>query len=170
MEGPQRDGFRERPRVPGRAGKLSVDLDAGTVSFDGEPIPVTDKEYAVLELLFARVVASRNAAAIRIGALSVNLESQLADIGGRRLQLTRKEFAVLQLLALNQGRPVSKEMLLLHLYNGRSEPEPKIIDVYLCRLRQKLADASGGGNFIETRRGQGYLLHEPAAAEEASAA
>ena len=159
------------PALPSRAGKLSVDLDAGTVSLDGEPIPVTDKEYAVLELLFARVTASRSSSLIRIGCLNVNLETQLADIAGRRLDLTRKEFAVLQLLALNRGRPVSKDMLLLHLYSGRSEPEPKIIDVYLCRLRQKLAQASGGRSFIRTRRGQGYLLidqqergREPAAA------
>ena len=147
--------------LPSRAGKLSVDLDAGTVSLDGEKIPVTDKEYAVLELLFARVVASRSSSLIRVGCLTVNLETQLADIRGQRLVLTRKEYAVLQLLALNQGRPVSKDMLLLHLYNGRSEPEPKIIDVYLCRLRQKLAQASGGLSFIRTRRGQGYLLVAP---------
>ena len=156
------------PRLPSRAGDLSVDLDSGTVSFNGEVIPVTDKEYAVLELLFARVVASRNAGAIRVGPLAINLETQLADIGGRRLHLTRKEFAVLQLLALSKPRPVSKDMLLLHLYHGRSEPEPKIIDVYLCRLRQKLADASGGLNFIETRRGEGYLLRDPAEAPAAS--
>jgi two-component system cell cycle response regulator CtrA len=147
--------------IPGRAGKLAVDLDAGTVTFDGQAIPVTDKEYAVLELLYARVVAGRGAAEIRVGPLTVNIETQLADVAGQRLQLTRKEFAVLQLLALNRERPVSKEMLLLHLYNGRSEPEPKIIDVYLCRLRQKLADAAGGRSFIETRRGQGYLLRDP---------
>ena len=122
---------------------------------------MTDKEYAVLELLFARVSASRSSSLIRIGCLTVNLETKLADIGGQRLDLTRKEFAVLQLLALNNGRPVSKDMLLLHLYSGRSEPEPKIIDVYLCRLRQKLAHASDGRSFIRTRRGQGYLLIDP---------
>ena len=48
------------PTLPRRAGKLSVDLDAGTVALDGERIPVTDEEYAVLQLLFARVVASRS--------------------------------------------------------------------------------------------------------------
>ena len=148
-------------KLSGRAGKLSVDLDAGTVSMDGERIPVTEREYAVLELLFARVVKGGSAALIRIGRLNVNLETEIADIAGQRLPLTRKEFAVLQLLALNKGRAVSKEMLLLHLYRGRSEPEPKIIDVYLCKLRQKLAQASGGQSFIETQRGQGYRLHDP---------
>ncbi len=149
------------PTLPSRAGKLSVDLDAGTVALDGERIPVTDMEYAVLELLFARVVASRSSTLVRVGRLTVNLETQLADISGLRLVLTRKESAVLQLLALNRGRPVSKAMLLLHLYNGRNEPKPKIIDVYLHRLRQKLAHSSGGQSFIRTRRGQGYLLVDP---------
>lgn len=153
-------------KLSGRAGKLSVDLDSGTVSFDGKRIPVTDREYAVLELLFSRVVRGGAASLIRIGRLNVNLETEIADIAGERLQLTRKEFSVLQLLALNKGRAVSKEMLLLHLYRGRSEPEPKIIDVYLCRLRQKLAQASGGQSFIETRRGQGYRLQDPDRPEE----
>ncbi len=149
------------PTMSRRAGELSVDLDAETIAIDGERIPVTDKEHAVIKMLFTRVVTSRSSSLVRVGRLTVNLETQLADISGRRLILTRKEFAVLQLLARNQGRPVSKKKMLLHLYNGRSEPKPKIIHVYLSQLRQKLAQASGGQNFIRTRRGHGYLLVDP---------
>ena len=144
-----------------RSAKLSVDLDAGIVVFDDVKVVVTDKEYAVLQLLFARVVTNRSSSLVRIGRLNVDLENQLADISGKRLVLTHTEFAMLQLLVLNRERLVSKEMLLLHLYKGRTEPKPKIIDVYLCRLRHKLGIASSGQNFIRTRRGQGYILVNP---------
>jgi two-component system cell cycle response regulator CtrA len=75
--------------------------------------------------------------------------------------LTKKEFEVLELLALRQGMAISKEMFLSHLYGGMDEPGLKIIDVFLCKLRKKLAAFSGGTEYIETVWGRGYMLRQP---------
>ena len=68
---------------------------------------------------------------------------------------------MLELLSLRKGVPLSKEIFLNHLYGGMDEPEAKIIDVYICKLRKKLADASHGKNYIETVWSRGYVLREP---------
>jgi len=82
--------------------------------------------------------------------------------------LTKKEFEVLELLALRQGMTISKEMLLNHLYGGMDEPGLKIIDVFLCKLRKKLAAFSGGVEYIETVWGRGYMLRQPDRLREAA--
>jgi two-component system, cell cycle response regulator CtrA len=79
------------------------------------------------------------------------------------VHLTRKEYQMLELLSLRKGIAVTKEMFLNHLYGGMDEPEPKIIDVFICKLRKKLADSSGGHEFIETVWARGYVLSEPTA-------
>jgi len=73
---------------------------------------------------------------------------------------------VLELLSLRKGLTISKEMFLNHLYGGMDEPQQKIIDVFMCKLRKKLADASGGKDYIETVWGRGYVLRQPLAEEE----
>jgi hypothetical protein len=70
---------------------------------------------------------------------------------------------MLELLSLRKGTTLTKEMFLNHLYGGMDEPELKIIDVFICKLRKKLANATGGRNYIETVWGRGYVLREPAA-------
>ena len=98
---------------------------------------------------------------VRTGRLEVNLQSHTASISGGQLHLTGKEYAILELLSLRKGATLTKEMFLNHLYGGMDEPELKIIDVFICKLRKKLADASGGDNFIETVWGRGYVLKDP---------
>jgi two-component system cell cycle response regulator CtrA len=102
--------------------------------------------------------------AIRTGKLTVNLESHTVDIEGKPLHLTGKEYGILELLSLRKGTTLTKEMFLNHLYGGMDEPEPKIIDVFVCKLRKKLSNAAKGDNYIETVWGRGYVLREPAAA------
>jgi two-component system cell cycle response regulator CtrA len=68
---------------------------------------------------------------------------------------------MLELLSLRKGTTLTKEMFLNHLYGGMDEPELKIIDVFICKLRKKLANASSGKNYIETVWGRGYVLREP---------
>jgi two-component system, cell cycle response regulator CtrA len=102
--------------------------------------------------------------AIRTGKLTVNLESHTVDIEGKPLHLTGKEYGILELLSLRKGTTLTKEMFLNHLYGGMDEPEPKIIDVFVCKLRKKLTNAAKGDNYIETVWGRGYVLREPAAA------
>jgi two-component system cell cycle response regulator CtrA len=105
---------------------------------------------------------------VAVGDLTIRLDSKRAEIGGRPVNLTMKEYAILELLALRQGSTLTKEMFLNQLYGGMDEPEMKIIDVFICKLRKKLAGLSGGKNYIETVWGRGYRLHEPHAQPLAS--
>ena len=107
-------------------------------------------------------------AVLTCGDLKVRMDAKLAEIGTKRLNLTGKEYAMLELLALRRGSTITKEMFLNHLYGGMDEPEAKIIDVFICKLRKKLADASGGKDYVETVWGRGYVLREPVEQRAAS--
>jgi two-component system cell cycle response regulator CtrA len=98
---------------------------------------------------------------IQIGDIVLNLDSKTIEVGGARINFTGKEYKMLELLMLHKDRPVTKEMFLNHLYGGLDEPEVKIVDVFICKLRKKLTRASGDKNLIETIWGRGYVLREP---------
>ena len=100
-------------------------------------------------------------AIIRTGAIAVNLDTKTAAVEGRRLHLTGKEYEMLELLSLRKGATVTKETFLNHLYGGMDEPGVKIVDVFVCKLRKKLAQATGGTSYIETVWGRGYVLRDP---------
>jgi len=102
---------------------------------------------------------------IQISDLVLNLDTKMIRIDGVSVHLTGKEYKILELLSLRKGMTVTKEMLLNHLYGGMDEPEPKILDVFICKLRKKLSDASNGRNYIETELGRGYVLREPIQSE-----
>jgi two-component system cell cycle response regulator CtrA len=91
----------------------------------------------------------------------VNLNARVAEVEGQPLHLTGKEYGILELLALRKGTTLTKEQFLNHLYGGMYEPELKIIDVFICKLRKKLAQATGGESYIETVWGRGYVLRDP---------
>ncbi|MGM0560779.1 MAG: response regulator transcription factor CtrA [Pseudomonadota bacterium] len=98
---------------------------------------------------------------ISTGRLSVNLDSRTVEVDGQPLHLTGKEYGILELLSLRKGTTLTKEMFLNHLYGGIDEPELKIIDVFVCKLRKKLTNATNGENYIETVWGRGYVLRDP---------
>ena len=98
---------------------------------------------------------------VRVGKLALNLDERTVEVDGKIIHLTSKEYSILELLALRKGTPIKKEMFLNHLYGGIDEPELKIIDVFICKLRKKLEEASGGENYIETIWGRGYVLRDP---------
>jgi two-component system, cell cycle response regulator CtrA len=98
---------------------------------------------------------------IRTGRIAVNLDAKSVDVGGTAVHLTGKEYQMLELLSLRKGTTLTKEMFLNHLYGGMDEPELKIIDVFICKLRKKLSEATGGENHIETVWGRGYVLRDP---------
>jgi two-component system cell cycle response regulator CtrA len=100
-------------------------------------------------------------ASVQCGDLTVYLDQKQVEVSGARVALTGKEYQILELLALRLGSTLTKEMFLNHLYGGMDEPELKIIDVFICKLRKKLANASRGKNYIETVWGRGYMLREP---------
>src|ERR1700738_468883 len=95
------------------------------------------------------------------GDLSVNLDAKIVEISGARVRLTGKEYQMLELLSLRKGTTLTKEMFFNNLYGGMDEPGLKIIDVFICKLRKKLAIASNGKDYIETVWGRGYALREP---------
>jgi len=98
---------------------------------------------------------------LRVGSLQLNLDSREVTAAGRQVHLTGKEYAILELLVLRKGMVLTKEAFLNHLYGGMDEPEMKIIDVFICKLRKKLAQA-GAANLIGTVWGRGYMIREPA--------
>ena len=98
---------------------------------------------------------------IQTGKVKVNLDSRTVEVDGKPLHLTGKEYGIIELLSLRKGSTLTKEMFLNHLYGGMDEPEVKIIDVFICKLRKKLQDATDGDNYIETVWGRGYVLRNP---------
>jgi two-component system cell cycle response regulator CtrA len=98
---------------------------------------------------------------IRTGRVSINLDAKSVEVEGKPVHLTGKEYQMLELLSLRKGTTLTKEMFLNHLYGGMDEPELKIIDVFICKLRKKLSEATGGETNIETVWGRGYVLRDP---------
>lgn len=97
---------------------------------------------------------------VRFDKVSINLDTRVVEVEGKQVHLTNKEYAILELLAMRKSTVLTKEMFLNHLYSSSDEPEIKIIDVFVCKLRKKLANASGGTNYIETVWGRGYMLKD----------
>ena len=101
-----------------------------------------------------------SSATVAVGNLEVDLNRHMALVNGEQLSLTGKEFRIVEFLALRKGSVLSKTAFLSHLYGGMDEPEPKIIDVFICKLRRKLELAGARGVSIDTVWGQGYILRE----------
>jgi two-component system cell cycle response regulator CtrA len=101
---------------------------------------------------------------LRVGTLQLNLDSREVLVAGQSVHLTGKEYAILELLVLRKGMVLTKEAFLNHLYGGMDEPEMKIIDVFICKLRKKLAQAGADG-LIGTVWGRGYMIRDPASDE-----
>ncbi len=102
---------------------------------------------------------------LRVGTVELNLDSREVCVAGREVHLTGKEYSILELLVLRKGMVLTKEAFLNHLYGGLDEPEMKIIDVFICKLRKKLA-AAGADNMIGTIWGRGYMIRSSDEEEE----
>ena len=98
---------------------------------------------------------------IKTGDIEVNLNGKTVEVRRNTVHLTGKEYQMLELLSLRKGTTLTKEMFLNHLYGSMDEPELKIIDVFICKLRKKLSEATGRENHIETVWGRGYVLRDP---------
>ncbi len=99
---------------------------------------------------------------LKVGKVALDMDNRSVEISGKPLNLTSKEYSILELLMLRKGTPIKKETFLAHLYGGIDEPEIKIIDVFVCKLRKKIEEMAGGENYIETLWGRGYCLKDPA--------
>ena len=111
---------------------------------------------AVLDAADQRTSASQ----VRTGKILINLDTRVVSVDDQPVHLTGKEYGILELLSLRKGTTLTKEMLLDHLYGGTDEPDFRIIDVFVCKLRKKLAQATGGNHYIETVWGRGYVLRD----------
>jgi two-component system cell cycle response regulator CtrA len=102
---------------------------------------------------------------IKTGPITVNLDARTVEVDNKQLHLTSKEYGIIELLSLRKGSTLTKEMFLNHLYGGMDEPEVKIIDVFICKLRKKIEKITpDGGSCIETVWGRGYVLRDPTGA------
>ena len=98
---------------------------------------------------------------IKTGDIEVNLDGKTVEDRGNTVHLTGKEYQMLELLSMRKGTTLTKEMFLNHLYGGMDEPELKILDVFICKLRKKLSEATGRENHFETVWARGYVLRDP---------
>jgi two-component system cell cycle response regulator CtrA len=170
---PDMDGYEVLRRLRAARVRTPVLILSGRVELDdkirGLGFGADDfmtKPFDMRELI-ARIQAivrrsqGHPASTICTGKLVVNLDGHFASVDDQPLHLTAKEYGMLELLSLRKGTTLTKEMFLNHLYGGMDEPELKIIDVFMCKLRKKLRDATGGQHYIETVWGRGYLLRDP---------
>jgi two-component system, cell cycle response regulator CtrA len=153
----------------------STEIDTKVKTFGGGADDYLTKPFHKDELI-ARIHAvvrrskGHAQSVIATGDILVNLDAKTVEVNGSRVHLTGKEYQMLELLSLRKGTTLTKEMFLNHLYGGMDEPELKIIDVFICKLRKKLSAATGGQNHIETVWGRGYVLRDPNDNSAASAA
>jgi two-component system cell cycle response regulator CtrA len=122
--------------------------------------PFNNKELIARIKAIVRRSKGHSESVIRFDKLSINLDTRTVEIDGKAVHLTNKEYAILELLVMRKGTVIMKEMFLNHLYGGVEEPEIKIIDVFVCKLRTKLKKKSGGVDYIETVWGRGYMLKD----------
>jgi two-component system cell cycle response regulator CtrA len=153
----------------------TAEIDTKVKSFGGGADDYLTKPFHKDELvarIHAVVRRSKGHAqsVINTGDITVNLDAKTVEVGGSRVHLTGKEYQMLELLSLRKGTTLTKEMFLNHLYGGMDEPELKIIDVFICKLRKKLAAATNGAHYIETVWGRGYVLRDPHEGASVSAA
>lgn len=105
---------------------------------------------------------------IQIGDVRVDTVDKIVTIDGEHVNFTKKEYEMFELLVLNRQKVVSPEMILSHLYSGHDEPTKKIVDVFLCKIRRKLAPSAT--TVITTKWGHGFIIECAHENEEALAA
>jgi two-component system cell cycle response regulator CtrA len=144
--------------------RLAADMQVAVVSLNAGADDVVSRPFLPAELvarIHAIVRRSKGHAQslIQVRDLVVNLDTKTVSVAGRPVHLTGKEYAMLELMALRKGSLITKEMFLNHLYGGMDEPEIKIIDVFICKLRKKLfAATEGRDGYVDTVWGRGYVL------------
>ena len=145
------------------SGNNSVDdrimaLGAGADGYLSKPFD-RHELLAHLEAIIRRA-NGHSSLVISIGNLEIDLHRKIVSVDGKTVNLTRKEFEIVNLLGVRKGAVLSKTSFINYLYGGRDEPESKIVDVFMCKLRQKLDDAGIQGASIQTVWGQGHKLVE----------
>ena len=107
-----------------------------------------------------RRVKGIESSVVNIGNVTVNLSKHQVLVGKNKVDLTKKEQNLLECLALNKGKVLSKEFLLDYVYGGMDEPEIRIIDAFIWRIRKKLSEAGQERDYMQTVWGRGYCLND----------
>jgi len=142
-------------RITDKQAKIAA-LNAGADDYLTKPF---DREEFVVRLRgIIRRSKGHAGSVIRVGRLAVDVSTKTIEIDGKPMKTTAKEYGILELLALRRGMTLTKENFLDHLYGGMDEPEQKIIDVFICKLRKKIAALGGDEQPIKTIWGRGYVL------------
>ncbi len=145
-------------------GSRDTDIETKVKTFGGGADDFLTKPFHKEEMIcrvhaIVRRSKGHAQAVIEVGPISVNLDAKQVRVNGRSIRLTGKEYMMIELLALRANATITKEMFLNHLYGGMDEPELKIVDVFLCKLRKKIREASPGAEaHIETVWGRGYSM------------
>ncbi|MBR0641351.1 response regulator transcription factor [Plastoroseomonas hellenica] len=147
-----------------KSGDLAAVVQALDIGADDCITPATDRtEFLARVRSVIRRSKGFARSALTAANLTLDIQSKDVTIESRAVNLTGKEQSIMELLIMRKGVVQSKEAILTHLYNGIDEPEMKIIDVFICKLRRKLAEAGFSGA-IGTVWGRGYVLREIAEA------
>jgi two-component system cell cycle response regulator CtrA len=167
---PEIDGFEVLSRIRAIKNNTPIIILSGLNSADDKVKCLTlgaddylTKPFSKNELI-ARIYAlirrtsGHSSSIIKVGPIEIDIKQRYVKICGNRVPLTSKEYAILELLILKKGSILGKEAFLNHIYGGLDEPDLKIVDVFICKLRKKIADFTGGMNLIETAWGRGYTL------------
>ena len=175
---PDIDGFEILSRIRAIKNTTPVIILSGINTIDDKVKCLTmgaddylTKPFSKVELLariyaIVRRTSGHSSSIINIGPMEVDIKQRCVRIYGSEMVLTSKEYSILELLALKKGAVLPKEAFLNHIYGGMDEPEVKIVDVFICKLRKKIADLTGGLNFIETIWGRGYTIRNFEETEE----
>lgn len=122
--------------------------------------PFNNRELIARIQAIVRRSKGKSHSIVKFGQVVVNLDDRIVTVNNQELKLTPTEYSILQLLVRRRGTVLTKEMFINHLYGGSNERQPKIVDVFVCKLRDKLKEASGGTEYITTVWGRGYILKE----------
>lgn len=122
--------------------------------------PFSKSELLARIYALIRRAAGHSSSIIKIGPLELNMKQHKVSIYGNELFLTSKEYSILELLLIKRGSVLAKETFLNHIYGGFDEPDLKIIDVFICKLRKKISELAGNINLIETVWGRGYIVRD----------
>ena len=117
------------------------------------------KPFSLLELVariraLIRRSAGQATSQIEIGSIRVNLADRTVTKLDQPIALTAREFAIVELLVLHRGKLITRTVIYDHIFNEDDDSLSNLVDVHVSRIRKKL-----GADFIETRRGQGYIVH-----------